>query len=250
MSAAGGNNYLAERFFKNDVEGFELARASNTTATLAAGSTRDSSNVQNIISLASVTINFSVVGANGIDTGTIGASKLYYVFAIADSLGANTTAGLGSLSATPTLPVGYDIYRRVGWLRTGGSSTLLSFNQFGAGRLREYFYDTMIQVITTGTASSLTAADLSVAAPPLDNMPVYLHTQFTPATANDSVKFAPFGSTATVIPGISGVVAAKVQQGQLKVVSKLDTGVPKVLYINSAGSCNTDAWLYGFVDAL
>lgn len=250
MAAAGSNDSLSLKFTKQFIEGFALARASNTTATLGVGSCRDSTDDQNIVLSSGVTINFGVVGANGLDTGTIGATKLYYIYSIADSLGGNATAGVASLSSTPLLPSGYDIYRRVGWLRTNGSSQLLAFYQVGNGNYRQYFYDTMIAVLTNGTSQTLAAIDLTNMVPVQDNMPVYLHVQFTPATAGDNVKFAPFGSTATVIPGVSGVVASQVQQAQIKVLSKLDTATPKVLYINSAASCDSDIWLFGFEDAV
>lgn len=255
MSAAGSNDYLASKYEKKFIEGLKISVASTTTLSIASGSCRDSTNAQNIVVDSAKTLNFGVNGLNGLDTGSIGASKLYYVFAIADSLGGNPSGVIASLSSTPLLPTGangnpYDIYRRIGWARSGGGSTLLTLYQSGEGNVRKYKYDTMIAVLSSGTSQTLAAIDLSSACPPIDNMNVLLHVQFTPATADDSVKFAPFGSTATVIPGISGVVAAKVQQAQIEVLSKLDTATPKVLYINSAASCDSDIWLYGFEDVL
>lgn len=256
MTVAGNNTYEVLRLAQKEIIGMNLAYASTTTATISAGITRDSEDLNQITFSASKTLNFAVNGLNGLDTGAIGASKLYYVFAIGDSLGANPAGVIASLSATPLLPRGsvvdrpYDQYRRIGWLRSGAGSTLLNFKQNGNRNVRQYFYDTMIQVLSNGTSQTLAAIDLSVACPPIDNLSWYSHTEFTPATAGDSVKFAPFGSTATVIPGLSGVVASQKQQAQLKLLAALDSGVPKTLYINSAAVCDTDMWCWGFEDVL
>lgn len=255
MSAAGSNDAIPLRLSKKDIEGLAVSVASTTTLGLATGQCRDSTDETDIVLSSAATINFANAGVvNGIDTGTIGASKLYYVYLIGNSLdpsGAEfPVGGLASLSSSPALPTGYDVYRRVGWARTGGSSTLLTLYQSGDGRVRQYSYDTMIAVLTNGNSQSLAAIDLSSACPPLNNMRVNLFVEFTPATAADTVKFAPFGSTATVIPGVSGVVAAVKQSMQVPVLAKLDTATPKVLYINSAASCDSDIWVQGFEDVI
>ena len=259
MAAQGSNDFIASKFAKNFIEGLAVSVASTTTLSVAVGSCRDSTNDQNIDLPVAKTLNFGVVGLNGIDTGVIGASKLYYVFAIADSLdteGLENPAGvIASLSATPVLPIGstgrpYDIYRRIGWARTGAGSTLLTMYQSGNGNIRQYTYDTMIAVLASGTSQTLAAIDLSVACPPLDNLNWQAHVEFTPATAGDTVKFTPFGSTATLIQGISGVVAAVKQTEQVRLLAKLDAGVPKTLYINSAAVCDSDIWCSGFQDVV
>lgn len=255
MAAAGSNNFIPLRLGKRYVEGLAVSVASTTTLGLAAGSCRDSSNADDIVISSAKTINFANAGVvNGIDTGAIGASKLYYVYAIGASLDPNglvyPQGGLVSLSSSPLLPNGYDIYRRVGWARSGAGSTLLTLNQSGDGNVRQYSYDTMIVALTSGTSQTLAAIDVSASCPPLDNMKVNFFVEFTPATAGDTVKFAPFGSTATVIPGVSGAVAAVKQSMQVPVLAKLDTATPKVLYINSAASCDSDIWVQGFEDVL
>jgi hypothetical protein len=255
MAAAGSNDFIPSRLGRNYVEGLAVSVASTTTLGVASGACRDSTEDQDISLDSAVVINFANAGVvNGIDTGAIGASKLYYVYVIANSLDpnglVNPKGGLVSLSSSPLLPPGYDIYRRIGWARSGGSSTLLTMYQSGNGNVRQYSYDTMIAVLTSGTAQTLTAIDVSTACPPLNNMRVNFFVEFTPATAADTVKFAPFGSTATVIPGVSGAVAAIKQSMQVPVLAKLDTATPKVLYINSAASCDSDIWVQGFEDVI
>lgn len=255
-SPSGSSADLGLRYPQGNLYGLNLAVATTTTATLSAGFCLDSTYAKNMSLSAPVTINFGVVGLNGIDVGAIEANKLYYVFLVSDSLNGNPTGALVSLSATPVMPIGangvpYDTIRRVGWLRTAaGGATLLSFTQYGKGVEKTYMYDTMISVLNNGTAQSLTAFDMSVAVPPLDNIEWYSHVEFTPASAGNSVKFTPFGSTATVIQGVIGQVASVKNTGHPKLVAKLDDGVPKTLYINSASACDSDVWCAGFVDAL
>ena len=89
----------------------------------------NTSNLPFTATSVSVTINANTTGANGIDTGALGASTAYFIWLISDG---TTTAGLLSLSATaPTMPVGYTYKVRVGATFTGGSSTLLRIIQKG-----------------------------------------------------------------------------------------------------------------------
>ena len=71
----------------------------------------------------SVTINTTTSGANGLDAGSIAAATWYSVWVISTG---STVAGIISVSQTaPTLPSGYVYYVRVGWVRTGASSSNL-----------------------------------------------------------------------------------------------------------------------------
>lgn len=255
MAAAGSNTFIPLRLGNRYVDGLRVSVASSTTLGVAVGSCRDSADLNDLSISEAVVINFANAGVvNGIDTGAIGASKLYYVYLIGNSLDPNGLVyphgGLVSLSASPLLPDGYDIYRRIGWARSGAGSTLLTMYQSGDGLVRQYSYDTMIVALANGVSETLAAIDCSVACPPLDNMKVNFFVEFTPASAGNTVKFAPFGSTATVIPGVSGAVAAVKQSMQVPVLAKLDSAVPKVLYINSAASCDSDIWIQGFEDVL
>jgi hypothetical protein len=129
---------------------------------------------------------------------------------------------------------------------TDGSVHFLKCYISGNNNYRYHFWDANIAVLTSGTATSLTAISLASAIPPVDLTPVQIEADFTPATANDTVSFAPFGSTATLLPHLAGSVAAKINSGQFKIISKLDTATPKILYINSAASGDADVWVSGF----
>lgn len=249
MSAAGGNVALATKYLDGSIQGLNIAVASNTTLTVSAGSAIDSTNQSNMILPLAITINAAVNGLNGLDSGVFQASKTYGIYEIGSSMGAEPTGGIMSLSMTaPLLPVGkkYDVFKLIGLAFSDGSTHFLNVRQVGNSNLRQYYFDSNIAVLAAGTATSLTAIDLSAAVPVIDALPVYIEVEYTPATANDKVSFAPGGSTATLLPHINGSVAAKINSGQLKVLSKLVSSLPTILYINSAAAGSTNVWVTGF----
>lgn len=226
--------------------GLNVTVASNTTLGVAAGQGRDSTNTIDIILGTAVVIDTAVTGANGLDTGSLAASTWYYSHIIADSSGKKVTACILSASRTaPVLPFGYDSFRWVSVERTDGSVHFLARNVVGNGITRTHVWDANIVALAGGTASTLTAIDLTASVPPIDLLLGTFQVDFTPATANDTASLAPFGSTATLLPHIAGSVAAKVNSGQLRVITKLNT-TSKILYINSAASGATSVWTCGF----
>lgn len=75
---------------------------------------------------AAFTIDATVNGVNGLDTGALAANAWYYIWALTDSV------GLISLSSTaPTLPAGYSGALRIGSVLTTGSSTFTNFLMCG-----------------------------------------------------------------------------------------------------------------------
>jgi len=213
------------------VDGLGIARASNTTLTLAAGSARDSANVNDITLSSAATINGAVVGANGCDAAVLAASSMYAVYVIGDSRGIEATAGLLSLStnSSPTLPFGYDMYRRVGWILTNGSSQILQFWQTGNGLVRTIWYDVGISELSAGSSTTYANIDLTTSVPPLATN-VWFDIAYTANSATNTAQFLPFGSSATngVVRFGCGVAAAQV--GQIKVPCRLNSAAPTVQY--------------------
>lgn len=238
----GGNPSIPVGF----VSGYSIDYLSTTTATVNAGDCVDSTNSKIIRLNAPVTLNLGTTGVNGLDTGTIGATHSYYVFAIADSSGVNAVGTLASLSLTPALPSGYDTYRWIGLLITGGSSTILKFYQTGLGKNRVYNFDAGVSVLTTGSATVLTNINLSAAMPPLTKSVVNLIVSFIPNAAGDGVLFVPGGSTSTATVGTSGSVASVAQLAQLFVNETIVSSNPTIQYKNTAASGSTTAEVMGF----
>lgn len=229
------------------VNKFNLAWVSTTTMTVSNGGARDSTNSNDILLAAPVTINGTFVGPNGVDVAAIVASSFYAVYVIASSTSVETSAdelsgadaavnpypaaALLSLAsnAAPFLPYGYDMYRRVGWVLTDSSSHFLKFWQYGAAEERSYYYDVGISALSAGAATSFTAINLATSVPPRVTQ-VLFDISYTPNAATNVAQFLPFGSTATngVVRFGCGVAAAQV--GSITVPSQLNGVLPEVLY--------------------
>jgi len=100
--------------------------ASTTTATLAITSGGQPTLItvggQQYQPASLLTLNAATVGANGLDAGSLGASQLWYVYAIAHQT-SFAMALVASLSATPTMPTGYGTaYKLIGAFNTNASS--------------------------------------------------------------------------------------------------------------------------------
>jgi hypothetical protein len=116
--------------------GLTLSTAgASTTFSVAAGQAVDSTNA-GLMSLASAITKTTAAWAFGpgngaLDTGTIAASTWYHVYLI-KRLDIGVVAVLVSLSATaPTLPTSYTLFRRLGSMKTDGSSNWTAFLQDG-----------------------------------------------------------------------------------------------------------------------
>lgn len=92
--------------------------------------TLDSNNLSRIASAVAVTIDASVVGANGLDASILGNFLAYYWYFIQKPDG--TVAGLLSASSSaPTLPSGYTSKCYGGEVLTDGSAHFYRTKQFG-----------------------------------------------------------------------------------------------------------------------
>lgn len=172
----------------NYVNGFGVQFDSATTLTLEAGICVDSQNQYNISMIGvNVLVDATNVGVvNGLDTGTVAANNWYYVHAIS-SLDGTLVGGLLSLSATaPTLPSGYDIFRRVGAARYQ-SAGFLQFISAGSGSNKEYFYngDTgLTRFLGSGTATVRTSVSCSAFVPPTAQNNVVMGVRVTPVSSS------------------------------------------------------------------
>jgi len=138
---------------------------SATTIQIEAGSCRDSTDTDDIVLASNQNVAITTSGANGLDTGSEASNTWYYVYVIYDNADVLAEAGLLSTSSTsPTLPSGYDTFRRVGAVRNDGSSDFLKFYSSGSGRRKKIMYDedgSTTQVLTAGGATSFTNVDCS-----------------------------------------------------------------------------------------
>jgi hypothetical protein len=131
----GSSNPLASVNFPNPVgfvNGLLVTTPASSTQTVAVSArqivmTTPSGLVRTVAGL-SATLNVSTgTGANKLDTGTVAASTIYYIWAISSG---TTDAVLASLSQTsPTMPSGYSYKKLVGFFKTNSGATIRPFIQ-------------------------------------------------------------------------------------------------------------------------
>lgn len=231
------------------VNGLELTKTAAKIISIAPGAARNSTDLNDIVLNAAVSVNGATVGAGGVDVAALVASSFYAVYIVADSTKYATPVGLLSLSATtPNLPGNYDMYRRIGWVLTDGSANILQFWQYGEGQERTYYYDVGISELSGGSSATFAEINLATSVPPIATQ-VLFDITYTPNGATDVAEFLPFGSAATsgFIRFGTGVAGAQVDT--ITVPCRLDAGVPKVLYKVTAGDALT-LLTVGFTDFL
>ena len=217
-----GNLYL---------NGLGISFVDTTHIGVAPGQARDHLNINDIdlpvnVLLPGVLgaeINTRFNGLNGLDTGVLAPNSFYYVYVIGDSTGFQPSGALLSLSATqPTMPGGfpvggYDMYRRVGTVRTDGTAApntlILAFLQTTAGTqtARHFWYDVAIVVKAAGASAAyaaLGAGALSLAVPPIST-DVYFQADLLPNAPGNLVRLRYTGAAGALGQAeMSGDVAA------------------------------------------
>lgn len=219
------------------INGLTLDYVSGTTLLVQPGLCRNSSNVNDIsVGLAlnvaatqtgvqpvaagtgAVTINAATNGVAGLDIGALANNTFYAVYAIGDSYGVN--AGSACISAnltSPLMPAGYDMYFRIGYIKTSGAAAILPFRQDGVSLDRWMWYDAPLATnITAGASATFAAVDATGALPAATPTMVRWYCTFTPTAAADSLVLVPGTSTATLgYASASGSVAAVANVVQL-----------------------------------
>lgn len=134
-----------ERLTQNSVQiitGYKLSIFDNDTITAEAGACYDSTFAHIIVSASSLQVSDSNIGAN----------VTRYVYVCLDSDTSQTELVLSTSNTTPTLPSGYDYFRRIGSLVTDDD-----------GNIKEVYSDT----------NSVTLGDVQRAQNPSAGMPNY-----------------------------------------------------------------------------
>jgi hypothetical protein len=153
-------------------------------------------------------------------------------------------AALISLSSSaPNLPEGYDMFRRLGAILTGGGSTILPFwqEQTGNSSSRRMWYDAPISVLAATAAAAFTAQSLAAAVPAIaagtTSTEVTFQVTLDPNAAADFVEFRPTGSSSTNgISKMSGDVAAISHYDQITTPAAISAGNVSVDWKTDAAS--------------
>jgi hypothetical protein len=153
----------ASTVVRGAIDGLTLSNNATNSIAIAAGQCADATAVQYLSTSSayykslggswSAGAGTSGSPVNGLDTGSVSASTWYHVWCIGKTDG--TTDFLFSTSATaPTMPSGYTLKRRIGSVKTDGSSNVIKFYQFG----NEFVWDQIVQdfdVVGGGASNSL-----------------------------------------------------------------------------------------------
>lgn len=245
------------------VSGMQISVAGSTILAIAPGQARDQNDnidmpigfpnlqgntvppvmVQNYLQPAF--INTAIVGAGGIDQGTLAASSSYCVWLIGDSRGYLPVAALVSLAsnAFPRLPLGYDSLRLLGFVTTSGGTAFQAASVLNTRYSKSYYLQPGVAEISAGNQTTFTAVDLSSSIPTTTAPFViaYFLVTFTPSASGSNVQFRPTGSTATTgLATISAVAASQPQQQYIQVVCGVSGGQPSIDYkVTAAGDAVT-----------
>ena len=167
---AGGQRRILP---SGNINGLRKARITNAQISIGIGACRDSTNTVNIINTGLLVIDLSTSGAGGLDTGSEAADTLYTDYIISGSSG---IAGIASTDqTTPTLPAGYQYFRRVGAVRNNSGSNIMNFEQGGNSNNRRMVYNNnedTLRVLTSVSATTPTAVSLSEYMPVTSTAPI------------------------------------------------------------------------------
>lgn len=229
------------------INGLGLSYDGTTTVDIAVGQCSNSTVVNDIILEEVLTPDLLVSGALGLDTGAVAASTFYAVYLIGDSSKFNTASAVYSANlSSPLMPSGYDMFRRIGYVLTDGSSNIRSFVQTSNGSSRKMWYNVAIAELSAGTSATYANIDAATSVPASTaGLEVFLLTSVTPTAAGDSAQFLPGGVTATVGMAVNtGFEATKIN---ILVVS-VPCSAASVIQYKVTGA--VDVATLGYIDQL
>lgn len=226
------------------VRGFVPVWTSVSRVTVSAGDGRSADNTTDIMLAAPAVVDITLAGTGGLDTGLEAANTWYYVHVVADSTGVNPTAGLLSTSATaPTLPSGYDQFRRIGTVRNTAGSNFRPFAVSGINAERSVQYTDALsgrQVLAAGAATAVTLIACNALIPPTTRLGCFQYAQRGNVDAN--LYDDPANAIATMQRIlIGGSVAAD----RMRVSATREIG-----YANTAAGGLVDVWVTGYEEAI
>lgn len=201
---SGADGSSSSAFPKGYIYDMRLSYSNASGVQVGSGVCRDFANSFDISLNSNITASIATSGVNGLDTGSANDDIWYAVHVIADSVGDNVPATLLSISAhNPIMPLGYNKFRRVGWVRNGSDGDFLKFIQSWQNGTRRYGYDLGLsetQILNAGNATTFTDLDLSSFVPTTARNIIFITEFETNSTGSSTheVKFRPNGFNAFV----------------------------------------------------
>lgn len=203
--------------YANNLQITNDATTPDSKIDIAAGQARDSTNTMDIILPTAVVLDAETNGANGLDEGALANSTWYAVHLIGSSLNLKPSAIMLSTSATaPLMPLGYDVFRRIGWALTDGTADFLLYKIYGNGNVRKYVWDAVVTELSAAGNTSFTDVDLATSVAPSSTL-AYLNWKVVPATAGNLCNLRVNGSSSTTNLEMTGSVASIANTGQVTI---------------------------------
>jgi len=233
----------------SEESGLAMTSSTATTMTFSPGAVTDSTNSQTIIVPTATTVDLATNGLNGLDTGTVAANTPIYVYAIADSsddLPAGLIASINEVA--PTLPTGYDRFALVFATFTINASATLPLMRTSGNNANGLLvqYETIIAVVSGGTAATFTAVDLTTPVRALPSIPGIQATFSAQNSAAGTSAIRPTGNTtATSANAPFRLAAGGLATGWAEIITGTNVGAdPSIDYLVSAG--NVSIYVNGY----
>lgn len=179
-SITARNGFLSESTNGPYGRGFiydgRLAWLSDSTVAVVNCDARDDTNVKNLFHPTD-TVDFATSGVLGIQTSDapISANTWYGIHLIGDTSGGNSDTFIAIEDGSALTQSGYDVKRRLGHVRTNGSSDILNFTMHHRGDIRHTIWDESYATLelfsgAPTTGSVLQTLDCSSLLPPSCSM--------------------------------------------------------------------------------
>ena len=228
---------------KKLIQDLVIECTSNTQVVVKSGSRAGADDGAVIMQLASdLTLDITVAGKNGLDTGSEASDTWYYLWMIYNPA-TEEVAGVLSVSATaPTLPSGFTKKRLVGAVRNDGSSNFRTFIQRGT-RVQ---YLTGASVLSAGSATAFTAISLTSAIPSGTDSILYevRVNDTTTATPNAILSLDGTSNSVAVNASLTGSGATSfLNTGLMELVNNL---TDQIWYRVTQVQDDCDIWVDGF----
>lgn len=250
-----GNSIQTDSAIRSTCQGMLMAYVSTTSFSVAAGAVGDSTFVDMLYLAATTTKTTSAwavgSGNGGLDTGAIAASTWYAVYLI-KRVDTGVVDVIFSTSGTsPTLPSNYTLFRRIGWVRTNGSSQFIQWTQVG----RRFYWQAKISELSTVTPANTNRILVTVTVPVNTEGLFSINVTWT---STSSVGWFDTGYTALTdsaasssnfvffITSVAGSAGASAT-GQLRVIVDASN---QIYYRVSATSCTVNLVTVGWIDNL
>jgi hypothetical protein len=231
---------------RGNIYGLVAAWTSVSTVTIGIGACRDKTDTYTIRTTAPIVANIAIVGAGGLDTGVEVANTFYSIFVIADSTGVLPVSSLLSTGGdNPTvLPVGYDLYRRVGYVRNNSTSDFREYVTYGQGPERSIQYRDALssrQQLTSGAATVVTAVNCGSLIPNSSAFGRFQIAQRGTVVANfydDPTQLLANAQRSLLAGNTACDVELRVSASQ------------RIAYANAAAGGLVDVWILGYEEQL